>query len=241
MSTKSKSLATAANEIETPEGVSLSLPIADPVLRAYAYAIDLAIRFFGLYLLVMLLFSLFSGGGKSLQGFTLIVLFILQWGYYVIFEVFYGGASPGKRLMGLKVVNDDFTPITFSASVTRNLLRVVDWLPAACGVGIASILLSRENKRVGDYVAKTVVIYDEKRLQRKNKAAPVNARALSPTLSLSLEEQRAVIEFARYADNKSEERAEEIATHLQALFPDEDIKSLVAKLKSNAKWYLGER
>lgn len=239
---KQRSTAKSALTIETPEGIELSLPIADPVLRGYAYVIDFVIRGVVLYVLSLLFFALFFGGDSGgLVGVYLIVLFLLQWGYYVVFEVFYNGASPGKKLLGLKVVQDDFTPITFSASVTRNLLRVVDWLPAACGLGILSVLLSKDNKRIGDYVAKTVVVYDEKRLRKRNLIKTINAKAAPPLMALSMEEQRAVIEFARFAESKSEDRAAELVENLQGLFKEDDKKVLINKLKQYAKWYLGEK
>lgn len=239
---KAQSVAKSALTIETAEGIELSLPIADPVLRGYAYVIDFAIRALILYILSLILmmgigWDTSSGG---MMGLALIILFLLQWGYYVVFEVFFNGASLGKKMLGLKVVHEDFTPVTFSASVTRNLLRVVDWLPAVCGLGMLSVLLSKDNKRIGDYVAKTVVIYDEKRLRKTKIIKEINERAAPPTVALTLEEQRAVIEFARFAESKSEDRAEEIVENLQALFKEDDKKVLIKKLKQHAKWYLGE-
>lgn len=239
---KSKSAANSLLTIETPEGVELALPIADPVLRGYAYVIDFAIRALFIYLLFflgMVVFG-FSSGSRAFSGLFLVILFLLYWGYYVLFEVLYDGASPGKKLMGLKVVHDDLTPITFTSSVTRNLLRVVDWLPFFCGVGIVSVLFSKDNKRIGDYVAKTVVICSEKRLKKSKLVKRIEEKAAPPLLALTMEEQRAVINFARFAEAKSEDRAKEIVANVAPLFKEEDPQALIKKLKQHAKWYLGE-
>ncbi|MBC7287208.1 MAG: RDD family protein, partial [Armatimonadetes bacterium] len=79
-------------------------------------------------------------------------------GYFIIFEMLWNGQSPGKRAARIRVIRDDGTPITFVESAIRNLLRIVDFLPFYYGVGLLSILLSRRNKRLGDFAAGTVVV-----------------------------------------------------------------------------------
>ncbi|MBZ5562897.1 MAG: RDD family protein, partial [Acidobacteriia bacterium] len=89
------------------------------------------------------------------------ILFLLQFGYYAGFEAWWNGQTPGKRRQHLRVIKDTGRPITVYESVARNLLRVVDSIPGFYGVGIVSMLLSAQNKRLGDYVAGTVVVHEK--------------------------------------------------------------------------------
>lgn len=79
-------------------------------------------------------------------------------GYFILFEMLWNGQTPGKRQAGIRVIRDNGTPITLTESLLRNILRVVDLLPFYYGIGLISTLLSRQSKRVGDYVAGTVVV-----------------------------------------------------------------------------------
>src|SRR4029077_8367228 len=90
--------------------------------------------------------------------------FVLYFGYFAIFEILWNGQTPGKRKEGLRVIKDSGRPITPAEAVGRNLMRIVDQLPALYAVGICSVLLSRQNKRLGDFVAGTIVVH-EKSLQ----------------------------------------------------------------------------
>lgn len=93
----------------------------------------------------------------------LLVLFLggsvfLFLGYFVFFEMLWNGQTPGKRQAGIRVIRDNGTPVTFTESLLRNLVRLVDLLPFYYGIGLVSTLLSRQGKRLGDYVAGTVVV-----------------------------------------------------------------------------------
>ena len=135
--------------VPTPEGFELTLRLAGPVPRALAYAIDIAIRA-AIYLALSMSLPALVGGGT---GLMLIAAFLLEWFYPVAFEVWWGGATPGKRAFGLAVLSDNGTPVTFGASVTRNLLRAVDFLPMLYAFGLVSMLVSRDFKRLGDLAA----------------------------------------------------------------------------------------
>jgi uncharacterized RDD family membrane protein YckC len=141
---------------ETPEGVDLGLTVAGPVPRAAAFAMDFGIRFV-LFLMLAPLMAL-SGVGV---GLVLIGAFLLEWLYPVAFEV-WSGATPGKRAMGLAVVHDDGTPIGLPASLVRNLLRTVDFLPVFYGVGLIASLADPDFRRLGDLAAGTLVIHAPK-------------------------------------------------------------------------------
>ncbi|MFP5418714.1 MAG: RDD family protein [Gammaproteobacteria bacterium] len=191
-------------EIETPEGVELRLRVAGPVVRSIAWAQDLLIRA-GVYIVLSVVLSLF---GKFGWGLLLIALFLIEWFYPVWFEVYRHGATPGKRAFGICVVNDDGTPVGWSASVIRNLLRYVDFLPFLYGFGLASMLLRTDGKRLGDLAAGTSVVYrDSEKKQASTPAAPAQSLALA----LDLNDQRAIVSFAERADQLSAERSAELA------------------------------
>ena len=190
--------------VTTPEGVELNLRLAGPVPRACAWAIDFVLR-------VAVFMTLSSGFGYLAGlgfGLWLLAAFLLEWFYPVVFEIWFGGATPGKRQMGLRVVNDDGTPVQAAASVVRNLLRAVDFLPLLYGAGLVSMLANRDFKRLGDIVAQTVVVYREE--ARGSAALPVMA-ALAPPRPLALEEARAIVDYAERVPELTPERAEELA------------------------------
>ena len=144
-----------AREVPTPEGIELSLRLAGPVSRALAWAIDLVVR-----MAVIAAFGAVLGVlGKFGWGLFLILWFALEWLYPTVFEVYFDGATPGKKSLGLIVLHDDGTPVRLAASFTRNLLRAVDFFPALYGVGLMTMLLNRDFKRLGDIAAGTVVVY----------------------------------------------------------------------------------
>jgi uncharacterized membrane protein SpoIIM required for sporulation/uncharacterized RDD family membrane protein YckC len=151
--------------IETPEHLVLELELAGVGSRIAAAAFDavlLGVLFFGLGLAVAAL----AAGRQSAGAWSTLVAvlallagFVLFWGYFLLFEALNHGRTPGKRLVGIRVVMDTGHPITFAAAAVRNLIRVVDALPFGL-VGLAFVLFNPQNKRLGDLVAGTVVARD---------------------------------------------------------------------------------
>ena len=151
--------------IETPEHLVLELELAGVGSRIAAAACDavlLGVLYVGLGLALVALAT-----GRETPGpwstlvavLALLALFLLFWGYFLLFEALNHGRTPGKRLMGIRVVMDTGHPITFAAAAVRNLIRVVDALPFGL-VGLAFVLVHPQNKRLGDIVAGTVVARD---------------------------------------------------------------------------------
>ena len=190
--------------ITTPEGIELHMRLAGPVPRACAWAIDLAVRVAIMVVLYMTLAMLGAMG----WGIFLIAVFLLEWLYPAFCEVQFDGATPGKKAMGLRVVSDDGTPIQPSAAVIRNLLRAVDFLPLWYGVGLASMLVNREFKRLGDLVAQTVVVYRE---ELRSAAAIPAAVPVPPPVALTVQEARALLDYAERVAEITPERADELA------------------------------
>ncbi|UVJ43174.1 RDD family protein [Pseudomonas sp. LS1212] len=218
-------------QIETPEGIDLVLRPAGLVARALAFTLDLGIR--GLLLGGLLL--ILSQFGQVGMGLGAILLFVLNWWYMVLFEVLNQGRSPGKQMMGLRVVQDDGTPVGWSSSLIRNLLRFVDMLPFGYCLGAISCLQHPAFKRMGDLAGGTLVIYRDPPLHR-----PVlpDVPALHPPFALTLTEQRAVLGFAERHGELSAERARELAGILAPALnvaPDR----AVAQLNGIARGLLG--
>ena len=160
--------------IATPEGVDLQLTLAGLGSRAVARIVDQAIQT-GVVIGVMLLASLAGGdgGGPGLAGAAfVVVLFLVQFGYDVVFETLASGRTPGKRWSGLRVVRADGGPVGFLPSALRNLLRLVDFLPGVYTVGMVAVMASRHNQRLGDMAAATLVVR-ERRGGRGRAPAPV--------------------------------------------------------------------
>jgi len=220
--------------VATPEGIELTLRLAGPVPRALAWSIDLVIRL-GIVALVMMLAAQL---GRAGWGVVLIAAFFVEWLLPAWLEASWGGQTPGKKLFGLAVLNDDGTPLRWPGALTRNLLRAVDFLPFLYGIGLAAMLLNRDFKRLGDLAAGTVVVYlAEKPAQR---VFP-EAQPVTPPYSLSLEEQRAVLELAERASTLTRERLEELAELPAPLVGTLDGSRAAARLIGMANYIAGRK
>jgi len=195
-------------EVETPEQIALSYSIAGIGSRGAAAAIDTLISFAILAaLMATLLIAADHLATKPLKtspssawvlAFYFIAQFVVMWGYYVIFEGIWDGQTPGKRIMKLRVVRDGGFSVTFGASAVRNLLRVVD----AFGVYLVAIvvaLTNRSRKRLGDIVAGTFVVKEERARSRSTlpPVTPVHNRNLFTRLS---DDEYAILE--RYVERR---------------------------------------
>ena len=192
--------------ILTPEGLELSLAAAGPARRAQAWLLDMAIRFAGYAAVATLMAMLLPS--RTGTGVYLILTFLTEWFYPVLFEIYGNGATPGKRWAKLMVLHDDGTPVGWMASLTRNVLLAADFLPLFYGFGLCSMLLDRHFRRLGDLAAGTVVVYCEAPPKQFDFSAVEPKAAPFP---LQLEEQRAVLEFAERCGRLSVQRQQELA------------------------------
>ncbi len=190
--------------VETPEGIDLVLHPAGLVPRALAFAVDLAVR----GAILLLSFLVLGQFGELGLGLASLLFFLVTWWYMVLFEVLNQGRSPGKQLLGLQVVHDDGTPVGWAASLTRNLLRVVDLLPFGYTLGILSCLAHPLFKRLGDLAAGTLVIYGE-RPQPHPSLPEVDAQPVP--FALQADERRALLAFAERRARLSVGRRQELA------------------------------
>lgn len=220
--------------VETPEGVLLELRPAGLVPRFAAFAIDLVIRF-----VVYLILSMTLGfAGEFGFGFLLIGMFLIEWFYPVAFEVWRRGATPGKRVMGIAVVEDNGLPVTFASSVVRNLLRFVDFLPFLYGVAVVSMVLTRDFKRLGDLAAGTRVVYvDPPARRRILPDVPPTAPARIPRPEV----QQAMIELAERSARLTPERLRELCELAGRAIGLRGHDISESRIFAIAAWLLGRR
>ncbi|MBI3562558.1 MAG: RDD family protein [Gammaproteobacteria bacterium] len=220
-------------DIETPEGVELQLRPAGPIARAIAWFIDGCLRI-GINMLAALVLQFL---GKFGMGVLLIFMFLLEWFYPVLFEIYWHGETPGKRWLGLRVLNDNGTPIGWGASLIRNLLRSVDFLPLFNGFGLICMLLNRDFKRLGDLAAGSIVVYKD---SLQHTSLVPNLPAYTPPVALRLEEQRAIINFAERAQRLTDVRAAELADIVEPITGARGFAG-IQRLYAMANWFLGKR
>jgi uncharacterized RDD family membrane protein YckC len=214
--------------IETPEQIPLEFPLAGIGSRFLALALDTLIQALGLLVIVFVAEILLPTAARfTPRAWTwaaaifFLSVFVLYSGYYVLFEIFWNGQTPGKRLVRLRVISDSGRPITVYEAVVRNLLRIIDQFPGLYVVGIISVFLTARNKRLGDIVAGTVVVH-EKAMQETQPdfAAPAASTAPSPGLQISAEELELIERFLQRRYDLSPEirrqSAEQIAARLRA-------------------------
>ena len=219
--------------IETPEGVELGLRLAGPVVRGYAWMIDLLIRF-AIYFVLGMVVGILGAFG---MGLFLILIFIMEWFYPVIFELYNNGATPGKRTMGIKVVHDDGTEVTLQSSLLRNLLRSVDFLPVFYGFGLFCMLFNREFKRLGDITAGTIVVYQDKLGEASD---IVSMAPKTPPVPLTPLEQKSIIQYAERVKLFTPQRSSELANILEDVTHEKD-ETAVQTLMQYANWMMGRR
>lgn len=218
--------------VNTPEGVSLRLSPAGPIPRMLAWSIDIIIRT-AIYLILITFLTFF---GKTGMGIFLILLFLIEWFYPVYYELLKNGQTPGKKAFGLYVTMENASPITPASSIIRNLLRFVDFLPLFYGFAFISMLITPRFQRLGDLVASTVVLHKplEYPTIDMQAVAPV-----TPSVSLNLGEQQALIRFQQRTPYLTAERAEELAQLTHPLVEDET--NATSRLLGIASWIMGNR
>ncbi len=160
-------------EIVTPENIAFHYVLAGPFRRLPAYLIDCGICVSALVttLIVVSLFAAFGGLAGLGFGAWLLMAFVLSWFYFGLFETFWNGQTPGKRLMGLRVLSTDGQPINAMQAVLRNVLRAVDAMPilgsAELGIPFYMVALvamssNRRYQRLGDLTCGTIVVVERR-------------------------------------------------------------------------------
>src|SRR3982074_2673357 len=168
-------MASAEYSVLTPERVSLQYDIAGIGSRGAAAVVDTAIPC-GLVIVVIVALSasfaasasfLGFGGGPGaatlLIGLMALAVLAIADGYFILFEILWNGQTPGKRMLGIRVIRENGYPMRPIDAVIRNLVRIVDWLPGGYGIGVLTMLLNKRSKRLGDFASGTIVVREGSR------------------------------------------------------------------------------
>ncbi|HWQ15383.1 MAG TPA: RDD family protein [Roseiflexaceae bacterium] len=151
--------------VDTPENIEFAYDIAGIGSRFLAAIIDSLIivvaQALVLYLLGLATTSL-PFAESVMVAVGALLSFLILWGYYIVFELVWSGQSPGKRAIGLRVVREGGRPITFTSAAIRNLVRIVDFLPALYGIGVVVMFIDRRARRLGDFAAGTLVVKERR-------------------------------------------------------------------------------
>jgi uncharacterized RDD family membrane protein YckC len=151
--------------IDTPELVSIELPLAGIGSRFIAAIVDSLVIASALILLIFLaayiIPALGAIGEKAANwgiGIFVLIIFLLFWGYFALSEAFGNGRTLGKRVARIRVIHKSGRGINFVEALARNLVRFIDYLPGFYGVGVLAMFMSKRSQRLGDMVAGTLVV-----------------------------------------------------------------------------------
>ena len=161
-------------DIETPEQIALELPLAGIGSRFLALTVDTLLQVVAV-IAVIIAGAIIATGSKAsdwpgldrffsqtIGAIVLVLLpFCLYWGYFAFFEILWQGRTPGKRVAGIRVIHQSGRPMTAIECIGRNLMRGVDIIPGMYGVGLICMMCNQQNKRVGDFIAGTIVVHDK--------------------------------------------------------------------------------
>jgi len=152
----------AVHRVVTPEYVEFDFVLAGLLSRFLAWLIDTALAF-AVFLMVAMVLSLVMAAFPGFAStFVILLWFLIDWGYFIFFEVVWTGQTVGKRALGLRVIQESGVRVGFFQSALRNLARPVDRLPLFYLVGGAFALFSEKQQRLGDMLGGTVVIRERR-------------------------------------------------------------------------------
>lgn len=158
-------------ELELPEEINLQVELANAGSRSLAILVDLALGglvLFIVYALTLLLARDIADdwitklSSDALEMLLILVIFGFQWCYFNIFEWIWNGQTPGKRLLNLRVIKVDGSPVSGIDVLLRNLSRPIDTLGPMGLIGLLMIFVNRRAQRLGDLMARTIVIHETK-------------------------------------------------------------------------------
>lgn len=150
--------------IDTPESIEFGYDVAGIGTRFVAAVIDTA--FFSILLFLAQRVYIGNDINPSDAAYRIFFFFCIftVLVYYIAFERFWNGQTPGKRLLGIRVVQEAGKPLTFTGSLIRNLLRLIDFVPAYYSTGLLTMLIDKRARRLGDLAASTFVVRDRQRV-----------------------------------------------------------------------------
>jgi uncharacterized RDD family membrane protein YckC len=200
--------------IPTPEGIELEYTLAGLGSRFGAALIDVIIRL----VLLGAIYGVLAAVLANTVGAIILVIaiFFAIFGYDIVFEVWGGGRTPGKRWSGLRVVMVSGQPVAFAASSVRNLMRIIDIYATVFIAGIVSILTTKRNQRLGDLAGHTLVLR-ERHAEVKGPVASEPMTAVAPGLDVTAvtpSELAAIREFLLRRDQLAGDARDRVGTTL---------------------------
>ncbi len=214
-------------EVRTPESIAFSYDLAGLGSRFLALLVDQTIQIVTLAAILVGIVLAASSVGKYVKpilsqqvaqsigiAIVITVLFVVLFGYFIVFEALWNGQTPGKKLLGIRVVRDGGYPIDFGASLIRNLIRVGEQLIGYYILAAISALISPENKRLGDLAAGTIVVRDARLAAPRAPSAREAEPAYASTAYLNGEERVLIKRFLERRDALSPSRRKELAAQL---------------------------
>ena len=189
--------------IDTPEQVALDFALASVGSRFLALAVDTLLQAAATVLLILAAIAVVAVARLNFQAMApwmlavlFLVYFLIYNAYFAVFEALWNGQTPGKRMIGLRVISVSGRPISVFEAILRNVVRIADQLPGIYAIGIVSVFVTERNQRLGDLAAGTVVVHeravesDDLGLRLEPPASPTHHGA-----SKLLPEEVAVIEL----------------------------------------------
>ncbi|HTV92122.1 MAG TPA: RDD family protein [Verrucomicrobiae bacterium] len=195
-------------EVRTPESIAFSYELAGVGSRFLALAVDFTIQVVTVLLILWAVsaISVHSGALSILRGpdrvvhnliiaFITAALFLIFFGYFIAFETMWNGQTPGKKLLGLRVVRDGGYPVDFMASLIRNLIRIGETALGFYAASAVVAVLSPLNKRIGDIAAGTIVIRESRMESPEQMLRDVAEPVYAATAYVSGEERSLIRRF----------------------------------------------
>ncbi|EDM25831.1 hypothetical protein LNTAR_01452 [Lentisphaera araneosa HTCC2155] len=200
--------------VETPEGVNLSMRLASLPIRMTAYLLDFVFKGI-IFIALAIILGLF---GDASTGLFLVAIFVLWWFYPVLFEVLHQGMTPGKRIMKIRVLHGNGTPVGWRSSMIRNFLRLADMFASIWGLEFLAMFADSRNRRLGDLAADSIVVYAD---SQRSKVFLPEVEPLLPPVALNPEEQKSFIAFGERYHMLSKQRQVELAEILEEIHGEE--------------------
>ncbi|MFW6168877.1 MAG: RDD family protein [Planctomycetota bacterium] len=204
-------------EVIVPENIAFTYRIAGPFRRLPAYLLDVLFRGAALLALALMLSFFSVAVGSLATAIWILVLFVSSWFYGGLFEAYWNGQTPGKRIMGMRVLSTNGRPINGYQAILRNLLRAVDIYFA--GIGVVIMACNGRFQRLGDLACGTMVVIEERPwLSGIAKLDDPRVYQLAPYLPSDLTVSRSMaLALAHYAERRrffSPPRRREVAAHV---------------------------
>ena len=223
--------------VELAEGMEIHLRTAGPFLRFMAFLLDCLVKLiaFGILNLLVVIFMPLLGGNVT-EAFRLLSGFVIWWFYDVLFEVSPWGATIGKRVLGLRVVDEAGGGIRLGPSMIRNFIRLMEvFLPFVPLI----IFFNPRFQRLGDLAAGTLVVYSRPRIDPVIPGPPPLEK-VPVNITLSREEEAAILSFRYRSGGWSEARRMELANHLAKITGEVGPKG-VSRVMGMAHWLEEQR